>query len=146
MLLLLRRALSAGSLRRARAPAPAATLPAPRLLLLARLTGHLRRTWLLRPLLLLLLRRTWPALAPGLLLLSLLRLLLLAGTRSALALSFARLLRLALVAPRSLAGALLEFAHLLLHEPLRLPCVLQPELVVAAVRAPLPSLGIGLLA
>jgi hypothetical protein len=64
----------------------------------------------------------------------------------ALTLSFARLLLLRpLVLPRLPAGALLELAHLLLHVSRRLPLLLEAQLVVAAVRAALPSLGIALL-
>jgi hypothetical protein len=62
-------------------------------------------------------------------------------------LSFAlRLLLRPLVLPgRLFPGALLELAHLLLHVPRRLPVLFQAHLVVPAVRAALPSLGIGLL-
>ncbi|HVE70890.1 MAG TPA: hypothetical protein VNI54_05935 [Thermoanaerobaculia bacterium] len=93
----------------------------------------LRRTLLL----LLLLLRTLRPRSPLLLRLS--------RTSAALAL---RLLRLSLL-PRgrgTLACPLLEIADLLLHEPLRLPGVFGAHLVEPAVRAPLPSLGIGFLA
>jgi hypothetical protein len=71
-------------------------------------------------------------------------LLLLAGTALlAATLSLPRLLPLFLA--RGLAGALLELAHLLVHIPGRLPVLFEAHLVVPAVRAALPSLGIGLL-
>jgi len=140
--LLLRRAFGACGLQGACAPASAPPLAPARLLLLAGLTRRLLRT-LLWTLLLLLLRRTGSALAPRLVLLPLL--LWLPGALAALTLPLARLL-LAIVATRSLAGALLKLPHLLLHESLRLAGLLQPQLVVPAVRATLPSLGIGLLA
>jgi hypothetical protein len=44
------------------------------------------------------------------------------------------------------AGALLVLADLFLHEPPRLLIQFQADLVVAAVRATLPSFGIGLFA
>jgi hypothetical protein len=57
-----------------------------------------------------------------------------------------RLLLRPLVLPgRLFPGALLELAHLFLHVSRRLPVLLQAHLVVPAVRAALPSLGIGLL-
>ncbi|HUR83041.1 MAG TPA: hypothetical protein VM733_19945 [Thermoanaerobaculia bacterium] len=116
-----------------RAAASASPLATPRLLLLAR--RALRRTQLLlllllllRALFLLLLRRTR----------SLLRLL---RTRSAL---LAR--RLLFARTRALAGALFELAHLLLHVPLCLALLFEARVVVPAIRATSPSLGISLLA
>lgn len=104
----------------------------------------LRRTLLRRALLLrtalLLLRTLAPRTLP------LLRLLL-ARTRSARPLPLARLLLRALVLflARGLAGPLLELADLFLHVPLRLARVFGAQLVVPAIRAALPSLGIGFL-
>jgi hypothetical protein len=105
------------------------------LLLLLRLL-LLRRTLATRALLLWLLLRLLPLLR------------LPSGTRTARPLSLARLLRLArfLFLAHGLAGPLLEFADLLLHVPLRLARLFQAQLVVPAVRAALPSLGIGLFA
>ena len=122
--------------------ATTATTPAPaRLLLLA---GRSLR--LLRPLLLGLLLPFGTRTALLLLLLAALRLLLLP---LAIALPLAglplRLLR-PILALHLLAGALLEVAHLLVHVPRRLPFLFQAHLVVPAVRAALPSLGIGFLA
>jgi hypothetical protein len=105
---------------------------------------------------LLLLRRTLRLLLAVRTRTALLRLLLLAAlllllSRTlavALPLAVARLLRLLrpLVLPRRLpARALLEIAQFLVHVPRRLPLVLEAQLVMAAVRAALPSLGIGLL-
>jgi hypothetical protein len=94
-------------------------------------TLRLRRT-----LLLLLLRRPirpWPAL-----------LLRLPRPRPALLLRLLRLL-VAILA-HLLARALFELADFFLHVPLRLAHLLDAQLVVPAVRATLPSLGIGLLA
>ena len=54
--------------------------------------------------------------------------------------------RSAVVLAARLAGALLVLADFFLHEPPRLLIQFQADLVVAAVRATLPSLGIGLLA
>jgi hypothetical protein len=57
-----------------------------------------------------------------------------------------RLLLRPLVLPRGLLpGALLELAQLLLHVPRRLPVLFEAHLVVPAIRAALPSLGIGFL-
>jgi hypothetical protein len=53
--------------------------------------------------------------------------------------------RSAVVLAASLSCALLVLANLLLHEPPRLLIQLRADLVVAAVRAALPSFGIGLL-
>lgn len=64
----------------------------------------------------------------------------------ALALSLAR--RLLLLRTLFLAcpsRALLVLAHLLVHEAQRLALLLEAQFVVAAVRAPLPSFGIGFL-
>jgi len=52
----------------------------------------------------------------------------------------------ALLFAARLAGALFELAHLPFHEPPRLLIEPRLQLVMPAVRAPLPSLGIGLLA
>jgi hypothetical protein len=52
----------------------------------------------------------------------------------------------ALLFPRRHAGALLELAHLLIHVPPRLLFLLAARLVVAAVRATFPSLGIAVFA
>jgi hypothetical protein len=111
-----------------------------------------------RPLLLLLLRRVRTRSAP-----TLRRLLLGTPALAALLLAVAlrplrfRALRLGTLAvalalgPRSavvlaarLAGALLVLADFFLHEPPRLLIQFQADLVVAAVGATLPSLGIGL--
>jgi hypothetical protein len=56
---------------------------------------------------------------------------------------FATAPRRTLFFARAHAGALLEFAHFLVHEPPRLLFQLVAGLVMAAVRAALPSLGIG---
>jgi hypothetical protein len=73
-------------------------------------------------------------------------LLLLPGTLPVALAPVAGLLLLRpLVLPHFPAGALLEFAHLLVHVTRGVPLLLEAQLVVPAVRAALPSLGIGLL-
>jgi hypothetical protein len=62
---------------------------------------------------------------------------------TAAALLFTSAAAAALILPRSLPGALLELAHLLLHVAASLRVLLRAELVVTAVRAALPALGIG---
>ncbi|HET8774075.1 MAG TPA: hypothetical protein VFP80_09800 [Thermoanaerobaculia bacterium] len=148
LLLLLLRTL-AGLLRLTRPAAPAAPSPPVARLRLAprRALRHL----LLRRTLLLSLRTVRARAALLLLLLLFSALLLLRLSRPlavSLALAVARLLLLRpLVLPRCFsARALLEVAQLLVHVPRRLPLVLEAQLVMAAVRAALPSLGIGLLA
>lgn len=129
-----------------------ASAPAPSAPVARAFAGRALRLLLLRRALLLSLRtlRTRTTLLLWLLRLSALRLLLSRTLAiAALALAVARLLRLLrpLVLPSGLpACALLEIAHLLVHVPRRLPLVLQAQLVMAAVWAALPSLGIGLLA
>jgi hypothetical protein len=86
------------------------------------------RSALLSLLLLLLLLRTFPVALPLLLAIAALRAI---GARAAL------LFRARLPRP------LLVFADLFLHEPPRLLVEPRPQLVMAAVRAALPSLGIG---
>jgi hypothetical protein len=98
-------------------------------------------------------------------LLLLLRFLWSGGLRAAVAIWLRRSLTLAIAIPFSLllrtlwpfasaprrtlffarahAGALLEFAHFLVHESPRLLFQLVAGLVMAAIRAALPSLGIG---
>ena len=139
-LLLLRRTLA--RLLRLTRTAATATTPAParRLLLAGRSLRLLRSLLLGLGLGLSLGTRT------ALLLLAALRFLLLA---LAIALPLValplRLLR-PVLALHLLARALLEVAHLLVHVPRRLSLLFQAHLVVPAVRAPLPSLGIGFLA
>ena len=143
-MLLLRRALGT---RSCTAAASAAPFSSAGLLLLIDAGGGLlllRRTRLLWSLLLLAL---WFLLLLGALLpLRLPLLLLLSGTRAALPLSFARLLSLVLLLAHGSARPLFELADLLFHVPLRLAHLPETQLVMAAVRAALPSLGIGLLA
>jgi hypothetical protein len=106
----------------------------------------LRRTLLLLLRLLLTFRTLRPRPALLLLLLPALLLLLLA-LPVPLALPLALLLRLLplVLASGLLPGALLELAQLLVHVPGRLPVLLEAHFVVPAVRAALPSLGIGFL-
>lgn len=145
---------------RGRRSCAAATAPSafpPRSLLLFAGCGRLRLLlWLRRTLRLLLTRLLWTRSALLLLLLLLLRLrtfavawpLLLAIASAAflaLALALART-SAALVLAAHLAGALLVFADLLLHEPPRLLIEADAQLVVAAVGAALPAFGIGLFA
>lgn len=142
LLLLLRCRTIAGLLRRTGAAASATTfasarcllfpgLPLLRLLLLAR-----------RPLLLAIGTRAalWLLLPPAL------RFRRTLALTVALALPLARLLLLlwALLLG-TLSGALLELAHLFVHVPRGLPGLLETQLVMAAVRAALPSFRIGLL-
>lgn len=79
------------------------------------------------------------------LLLRLLRLPLrrLVALLSALLLSALLRLRRALFLAARLAGPLLELADLFLHEPPRLRILLRAQLIVAAIRAALPSFRIG---
>jgi hypothetical protein len=154
LLLLLRTLTRLLRLTRTAAAATASPLPRGGLLLAGRpllrllwllLLAVARRSLLLRLLLSPLAFRTRPALL-RLLLLRLFPalLLLLAGTALlAGTLSLPRLLPLFLT--RGLPGALLELAHLLFHVPRCLPRLFEPHLVVPAVRAAPPSLGIGLL-
>ena len=140
-LLLLCRTL-AGLLRLTRAAASATTSASTRCLLLPG-----------RPLRLLLLARRALLLALGAraaLLLLLPAALRFRGTLAlavALALPFARRLLLlwSLFLAATFSCALLELADLLVHVPRRLPVVLETQLVMAAVRAALPSFRIGLL-
>jgi hypothetical protein len=150
LLLLLRRTLAVR--RRLTGTAASATAsPLAQCLLFARRALRLlllRRT--LRPRLLRTLRAFRTRSALLLLLLRAAALFLrLALTVAAIALALPlalRLLRLlALVLARLLAGALLEIAQLLVHVARRLALLLQAELVMPAIRAALPSLGIGLL-
>jgi hypothetical protein len=101
------------------------------------LTRLLRRTRSARLLLLLLLRlRTFAVALP---------LLLAIASWTLLALTLART-SAAFVLAAHLAGALLVFADLLLHVSPSLLIEPEPQLVMTAVGAALPSLGIGLFA
>ena len=116
----------------------AATTPATTTSAAARRAFALR----LRRTLLRLLRRAL-LLLPLLLLLRALRTLTARRTLLA-AIAFAR--RTPIVLAALLPGPLLELLQLALHELARLRVLLRTELVVTAVRTPLPSLGIGFLA
>ena len=145
--MLLRRTLAAGL----RLTCAAASAPPPALargLLLA--ARRVRLLLLRRTLLLLRALRSRTALLLRLLRAPAAALLLLPRTLAVALAPVARLLLwlrlLAVVALDLLPRALLEVAHLLVHVARGLPLLLETRFVMPAIRAALPSLGIGLLA